>query len=415
MSSLFRPEALENQKENFFGEVLLIQPLSTTVLTIVTVVLTIGIALFLCLGSYTPKETVEGYLVPDKGLAKLYAPALSSISQVLVKEGEHVVAGQLLLSGATERSQSEGDDVDAVLLREIHSTETSLAARKETEISLFAKEKSKLIAQRDSAKKEVAQLEIQIATQAQRLALAEKRQEAAKKLLAESYLSEAAYQEQYEVYLAQRQQQEELQRQKEVRESNYQQAIRDLESLPLQQSARLFEIDKGFSELHQRQAEVTGRRHYALRAPFDGIITATQVHVGQNVGAGSFLMAVLPEGAAFYAQLFVPTRAVGFIEVGQPVRIRYTAFPHQKFGIYTGTVSEVARTILLPSELPIPVALKEPVYSVSVRLDAQDIHANRGNPLALQSGMLLEADIVLQERTLLEWILSPLYQFKGHL
>ncbi len=120
------------------------------------------------------------------------------------------------------------------------------------------------------------------------------------------------------------------------------------------------------------------------------------------------------QDARFHADLFVPTRAIGFIEPGQSVLLRYSAFPYQQFGIHEGTVEKVTQTILLPNELDVPVQLEEPVYRVSVVPKEQTITAY-GRELDLQAGMLLEASILLEGRSLGEWLLAPIYSLRGSL
>jgi membrane fusion protein len=115
----------------------------------------------------------------------------------------------------------------------------------------------------------------------------------------------------------------------------------------------------------------------------------------------------VPTGSALQAELFVPTRAIGFVRVGQEVRILYDAFPYQHFGTYRGRVIKVSQTILMGSDVSIPVEIKEPSYKVTVALDRPDIDAY-GESITLQPDMLLRADIILERRSLVNWLLSPL-------
>lgn len=95
------------------------------------------------------------------------------------------------------------------------------------------------------------------------------------------------------------------------------------------------------------------------------------------------------------------------MRAGQEVRVLYDAFPYQHFGTYRGRVTGVARTMLSGTDLAGPVALKEPAYKVVVMLDRQDVDAY-GAPVPLQPDMLLKADIMLDRRSLLTWLLDPL-------
>ncbi|HVG47786.1 MAG TPA: HlyD family secretion protein, partial [Rubellimicrobium sp.] len=107
------------------------------------------------------------------------------------------------------------------------------------------------------------------------------------------------------------------------------------------------------------------------------------------------------------AELFVPTRAIGFVEVGQDVRILYDAFPYQHFGTYRGRVAKISQTILTSSDVAAPVTPREPAYRATVALERQDVDAY-GKRMPLQPDMLLRADVILERRTLVQWILNPL-------
>jgi membrane fusion protein len=58
--------------------------------------------------------------------------------------------------------------------------------------------------------------------------------------------------------------------------------------------------------------------------------------------------------------------------------------------------------------------VKEPVYRVDVKLDRQNVSA-LGKEIALRPGMLVSADILLERRTLLEWLFEPVLQLRGRL
>jgi membrane fusion protein len=98
--------------------------------------------------------------------------------------------------------------------------------------------------------------------------------------------------------------------------------------------------------------------------------------------------------------------------VGQPVGLKYLAFPYQEFGIQRAQIGRIDTAILAPSELRAPVAIDEPVYRVSAELAQQHILAF-GSPHPLQSGMRFEADIVLERRSFLAWLLEPIYKIRS--
>jgi membrane fusion protein len=112
-------------------------------------------------------------------------------------------------------------------------------------------------------------------------------------------------------------------------------------------------------------------------------------------------------------------RAAGFIEPGQPVKLRYAAYPYQKFGQHQGTVISVDKTPYAPQELPPQViaalqsasqATPEATYRITVQLEQQTIDAY-GKPQTLKPGMLVEADIIQRTQRIYEWMLDPLMGF----
>jgi membrane fusion protein len=132
-----------------------------------------------------------------------------------------------------------------------------------------------------------------------------------------------------------------------------------------------------------------------------------QATVGQVADPKRRQLVILPLEGPLQATLFVPTRAIGFVRPGQKVRLLYDAFPFQRFGTYSGQIVSVSKTILSEAGVAAPLELKEPAYKVIAALDRPDIDAN-GQKIPLQAGMLLQADILLEKRELIGWLLDPL-------
>ena len=100
---------------------------------------------------------------------------------------------------------------------------------------------------------------------------------------------------------------------------------------------------------------------------------------------------------------------------GDEVLLRYQAFPYQKFGHHPGKIARISRSALGPADLGAPTGNPrsgEPLYRVTVALTRQDVLAY-GQPEPLKPGMLLDAEILSERRSLVEWIFEPLYSLKG--
>ena len=170
--------------------------------------------------------------------------------------------------------------------------------------------------------------------------------------------------------------------------------------MPGEQQQQLTLVDSELSRLSQQYTELSARGEMLITAPISGSVTNLVAETGANVRAELPLLTIMPDNAELQAILLVPTRAYGFVMPGQRTRLRFDAFPYQRFGLYEGEVIKTAQAIVLPGEVDMPVAVQEPVYRVQVALGQQEIRAY-GNTVPLQSGMLLSADIVLEQRSML--------------
>jgi membrane fusion protein len=188
----------------------------------------------------------------------------------------------------------------------------------------------------------------------------------------------------------------------------------ELTSSGLKRTTNTAAIERQISELEQQLTEADVRRSVVLTAPADGTVTTILAEIGQAVNPDKLLLSILPTGAQLQAQLLVPTRAAGFIKPTQQVALRYRAFPYQRFGHHLSEVLEVGRTVIQPNEARLPVTVEEPVYRVTVRLPQQQVQAY-GQAMPLKAGMLLDADIHIDRRRLIEWVFDPLLSITGRL
>jgi membrane fusion protein len=166
------------------------------------------------------------------------------------------------------------------------------------------------------------------------------------------------------------------------------------------------------SQVKRDLLDLNQQSRRAVHAPVAGKVTSVQAYSGMAVDLAKPLMTILPQNSNLEANLFVPTRAVGLLAKGQKVLIQYEAFPYQKYGIHEGTIRYISRSVLNPKEISgIDLSHEfEPLYRVVVAINSQTIQAG-GAVIPLQAGMSIKADIVLESRTLLEWLFEPFFHF----
>lgn len=409
---LFRQEALDHQSNRLFGEALIIWPVSLKLITLGAVLAGAAFVAFSIWGEYTRKVHVTGFLAPTKGFVKVHAREVATILERRVEEGQLVKKGDILFVLSSDRGGMSGIGAGQVAVTETRRRREALL-----------EEKSKLAAigrsQTDQLRKRIAALsgehikiDREIELQRQRVETFRKTAERYKQLVTDNFLSPNQLQLQTGLQLEQEVLLGNLERNKLSIAREIDGAKQQLPEVALRSQNDLSALERQLSSLEQDLAEVDARRELIVVAPTDGIATAIQAEPGQIANPNIPLLNILPSDSALQARLLAPAAAVGFIQPGKEVNLRYAAYPYQRFGHQRGTVIQVSKAIVAPNELPSPIQSQEPFYVVTVTLEHQDIQAY-GEKLRLQPGMTLEADVLLDKRPVYQWVLEPLFSIKG--
>lgn len=411
---LFRPEAIVHQRHRLWGELLLTQPVATRVLTVLLVAIVIVAGCYLVWGEYARKQRVQGYLVPQGGWLKIHAMRGGVLVALHVAEGETVVKGAPLVTVSSALHLSQDEEVSAELLAALEQDANGIRAQQARLQRLETLAVDELDARMESARSEISNLEVQVALQNDRLQILEGRLASLRELRRAGHIATAQYDSAREAYLSELQRLRALERDTNTRGAMLARLRSERERLPLEFLNRQGVLRARLSETVRSQVEVRSQSTYTITAPVSGQVSGLQATVGSEVSRDRPLLTLLAEEAVLEAVLFVPSRAVGFVRNGQEVRLRFDAFPHERFGDQRGVVIQIDRSILAPSELPDPVIAREPVYRVRAR-PARDYMEAYGDRFPLRPGMALEADIVTDRRSLLLWLLDPLLSLKGRL
>ncbi|GIX17609.1 MAG: hemolysin secretion protein D [Rhodothalassiaceae bacterium] len=408
--TLFRREALEHQRQRLTGEVTLAVPLGLRLLVLwITGIVALAVT-FLALADYARKETVRGFLRPDRGLVTLRSPRVGRVEAIHVAEGETVAAGQPLISIVSETVVAGGP----VETRLADNLKAEIAGQRRLLDGLDAKYAMRADAldrEEEGLRQERAALARQLALQRELVRVARENWEAVKGLAARGVVAQPELKAREERWLSQRQQLAGLEQRLSQIEARLAQIAAERARLPVDEDEERAALTGRIAALERQLWELEGRRRLTLVAPVDGRVSAIQASPGQQVG-NLPLITILPAGGGLEAELLIPARAAGFVEAGQKVRLAFDAFDYRRFGLGDGEIVAVSRTILRPDEIASPVAVSEPVYRARVRLARDHVEAY-GRRWPLQPGMTLSADIILERRSLLGLLLDPLRALKG--
>lgn len=411
---LFRANAVRQQSARLKGEVIIARSLSTSVLTLIIILLFIAIIIFLSVTSFNRKVTVTGYLKPDIGLSKVMSTRDGIVQKLFVEDGNTVQPGDRLALITIPDHLSAGDSLTSTLSHGLEQQISLVSLRKQQTTTQLLNQETEFKSRLTLSNNLLNDIRAQKEFLHQRLQLNQQRLTDFQGLRQSSAMSTADFQQQQELVLNIRQQLAEINASEQNQLAELVRLNGLLNRLPSERHHQLSLLDSEISRLQQQKTELNARGEILITAPVSGRITNLLAEVGNTARAGSPLLTILPDNAKLQAVLLVPTRAYGFVMPGQRTNLRFEAFPYQRFGLYGGKVIKTGQAIILPNEVDMPVAVGEPMYRIQVELDSQQIRAY-GNTVPLQSGMLLSADIVLEQRSLLSWLFEPILSLQGRI
>jgi membrane fusion protein len=410
--SLFRSEAIDHNRARIWGEMTLPVPVPITVTTAFLGLCILAIAVFLAEGTYTRKEHVPGFLIPHLGVARIMPPRSGTIVAVHVLDGGLVQRGDPLLTVSVEQATGHGQDVDSAMLDSLKQQADRLQDQMALEQRKADADRAAIGTAIAGLSQMLAALDTEHRIQVERTEVARREMTAITGLVQHGDMSLLEQRRRQDAYLSQQQAESGTARAILDKQSALDQRRNELAELPIATAARIAQLQAAIADITTRIVQTEGQRSYLLRAPMAGRVSALQAWVGKTADPGIPQMSIVPEGDALQAELLVPARAIGFVAPGQRVRLSYDTFPYQQFGFAEGRVETISRTLLKPGEMIGPILFDAPSYRVSVALARQTISAY-GTDLPLQTDTQLQADILLDSRSLLAWLLDPLGKIWG--
>ncbi|MCL1052156.1 HlyD family efflux transporter periplasmic adaptor subunit [Shewanella abyssi] len=414
MEPLFRQEVVQHKVNRLDGTVSLIQPAAFKWLALLLVTIIVCSIIFLAAGEYSKKERVIGVVQPDSGLLKLTSPQSGIVKIVLVTEGERVEKGQPILRVESLKHGVDGFELNRSRIDQYQFQINMLTLQINKQHSQNTLQTQNLTYSKSNIAAKLDELERQSEIINQRIKINNSLSKQMAVLAEQGYTSKLDLNRQIDASLTIKQQSSSTHSQKLTLNNELSQIVNQLSQLPIEHAKVLDQLQSQLTEAQLNLAIVEQESLAELRAPMSGKVTGILTKAGKSVSSQQFLLSVLPENSKMQAVLFIPTSAFGFIEIGQQVRLRYHAFPYEKFGIFDGEIIEVSSNVILPEETELPGMIKDPSYRVVVSLSAQEIVAY-GKSTPLRADMMLDADIIVERRSLLAWLFDPILSLHGKL
>ena len=410
-AALFRPEALDEARSRMGAPVRLLG-VPGWAMTLFFIGLLAVAAGFACTTQYAHKENVFGQVTPVAGSLRIIAGRGGIAEQVLVREGQSVRAGQELIGISSAPRLQLGGSLSDSLRRSQDSQLQAQRLQARARLDQLQRQLDEVTERRRSVADDVVKLQEAWRLQQSRIDIQQQSVAAAHTLTDQGMLSPMAMRSRDDDLLAAKQTLAGLEREKAQQQSLLVQLAAQAARLAAESRMARSETDNTEAQTAERQ--MLSEANYAdhLTAPTDGVVTALQAHPGAPVTANETLAVIIPEGhdprqPALEVELWAPSRAIGMLRPGARVHLMYDAFPYQTFGMSRGVVRDIASAPVMPNELPVPIETKEQLFRIRVTLERAALTAY-GRDWPLTPGMRLSADLILEERSLLQWLLDPL-------
>ena len=399
---LFRMEVIDASRQRLAGSVIAAVPPTSRLYTGLVLGAAAIIILFLTFGSYATSARVRGIVAYDAGIARVYPSATAEVSQIHVRNGQVVAAGAPLVTLAI----AQGAGGVGGQLSQLATQDVELGRQIDLAGEISTAELRGLQQQRQGLAAAIVSLERQRGIASGQLTLAQSAVRRATQLAGEGAGTQRQVEDSRSALLARQAELESL----NERIIGTRETLRTTEA---QIAQRSLEGGRARSVLTAQRAAVAEQRAELMRtdrlvltSPIGGEVGDVSVEVGQHARPDRSLVTIVPQGSRLEVWLYAPSRAVGFAAPGQQVRLLFDAFPYQKYGAGRGTVTAVSRVATEPTNIDSNLGIEEPVFRIRVRIDelAPRIPAERRT---LRPGMTLNANLVLERRSLWEVLFDP--------
>jgi membrane fusion protein len=410
---LYRAEALQHQRERAWGELVVLTPRFARVVLWALVALAIAFVWFLYEAEYTRKArafAVLNYAIDPTTVAATDAGTLVSLT---VKEGERVKRGQVIATISTERTVG-GEATFATSATDAEARRTAIAREKRELDAQLSAQSNQLVQRVKAIEGERAALAREVVAQEERVTQLQSQVDRFRQLAKDKFVSDLQVQTKQDERAEQVVKLETLKRSDAALARDLAQARSELPLLQSTTRTRLATLDRDAAVLTQSTREDASRRAYDITAATDAIVERIIAAPGQTLVAGAPILKMQSGDGALQTDLFVPTRAAGFLQTGQSVRLAIDAFPFERYGHVEATITEIGRVVLIPGEVGVPAQIREPAFRVRATLKTQEMVAY-GQRYPLRNGLTAQADIALDRRPLYRWVIEPVLRLRGTL
>ena len=393
------------------GSALIYQPLLLKLATLVLVLLFISVILIVSFTDYKTTVAVRGNLAPLDGTIKVYSNQPGRLKEILVREGQRVQQGEVLAVISHTQYDRAGVAKTQLLLAQMQTEQRFLKQQLDLSIQLQnrAEEQHQLAV--DGLHNSIALLEQELSLLNEQLQLSDENLAAQAAVLEQQGISRIQFNQYQAGHMSLLQQRQDLQLRVHAMHNQLTELHGQESSSGLQFRQKQLQLQSQVDQLDYRYRQIESEQSETLVASADGTVTAITAVTGQISDSRQPLMYINTADTGVEALLYVPSSAIGSIEPERTVLLEYDAYSQQSYGNYKAVITSISQTSIDPRQHLLPITtLQEPVYLVKAALAQQFVSGPETHQV--QPGMLFTADIVTDDRTILQHIFDPITRLK---
>lgn len=411
-TDLFRPEAVAHRLQRKQEETLLLGSKWLTPLAWCIAVLLLGLVAMMNSTQYKETESARGRILPTVAEQKLVSPKSGVVNNLQVEFGERVKKGEIVAVISLDLFNARGEVSNASAKQMARSGLANLASQKALKLQQFELRQSYLMQQSRQLEARQETALDSLATAREQVLLSEEMLAVSDTLLAKRVVTQSQFDRQKisHLNLLSKSQAAEQTHQELLLQSQH--VIENLKVTELEIELELSRIQQEKEALLFQLRRLQDENQISVLAQQDGYVAMISVAVGDAVTTGQPLVYLQSEATGLLAELYVPSRVVAKLAPGQELMLRYDAFDYKSYGRYLAVISEISRAAMDPREHLLPVGnLSEPVFRVLVHPEQHYVEGSEVYPL--QAGLLLSADFIVAEMSLLGFIFQPVLNLRG--
>ncbi|RDE89400.1 HlyD family type I secretion periplasmic adaptor subunit [Haemophilus parainfluenzae] len=359
---------------------------------------------FIIWAYFSPLEEVaqgQGRIIPSSREQIVQSLDPGTIQEMLVKEGDTVEKGQILLrlddtrsSAILRESQAKVENLEAMVARlQAEAYNTNLVFPDHISDELKKREEAAYVSRRRAMEEQVSGLRQSKNVLEQQIAIAEP-------MVKRGVMSQVDL-------LRMQRDSHDLEAQITERQNRY---TTDASN----------ELVKTESELAQAKENMAMRadpvERSQIRAPMKGIVKNIRINtIGGVVNAGQDILEIVPIEDNLLVEAYIRPNDVAFIRPGLPAVVKLTAYD---YAIYGGLQGEV--TLISPDTLSdekrnaseLKLNMNNVYYRILVKTSGSHLVDKNGNEMPIIPGMVATVDIKTGEKTVFQYLIKPITRMK---